>query len=568
MDPNIAAGSPASRCGGGALLGIGGSALRKARRGRDRPGDPLGRNRADRDVERQLRQSAPGRTLLAWLGAPGPGRGLPCRRRSAPTPTSPRAPSPTLGYEVRPPRRRPVERGGHPVQAAARRTCARELPDQPPFEGSRRAAGDRRHHGRAAGLEPVRPQRPRGVEPALRLQAGLAATRCAATAAAELGDHPGGLVAARRLQRGARPTPTSGTRAAFEGCTHVTEAERDRARRAARRRACAEIEPRPLKYEVAFTFWDYRQLALPEEPGHAHRPGLRGAAAGRRGSPTPTWTARRARARAAATTPRSSIDLRRRPHDPVRPRHHAAGAPRLHRESAVGVVPADAGLGRGQVRAGAASRSAGSWTARTRRWVPAWSCTGPSPGCRSGPWRTCRRARTSTGSGSGTRTWRCATWLEPMLAHLKARGSFSVKMGPNVVLRRWSAPTLKEAIAVGRPPRGCVDLPADEEDRRRAAVPGSGCAALAGTQQDAPGRRLRRRPAPVRVPGPARRAGPRRTCSRASTSCGGATSRRPTSPAWSSSSGRSRTCRRSTRCTSRRRSATGSGPGRWTTSCR
>ncbi|WP_449342301.1 peptidoglycan bridge formation glycyltransferase FemA/FemB family protein, partial [Streptomyces aurantiogriseus] len=30
-------------------------------------------------------------------------------------------------------------------------------------------------------------------------------------------------------------------------------------------------------------------------------------------------------------------------------------------------------------------------------------------------------------------------WLEPMLAHLKARGAFSVKMGPPVVVRRWSA---------------------------------------------------------------------------------------------------------------------------------
>ncbi len=38
-------------------------------------------------------------------------------------------------------------------------------------------------------------------------------------------------------------------------------------------------------------------------------------------------------------------------------------------------------------------------------------------------------------------------WLQPMLAHLKAQGAFSVKMGPPVVIRRWEAATIKEAIA-------------------------------------------------------------------------------------------------------------------------
>ncbi|MEV6616743.1 peptidoglycan bridge formation glycyltransferase FemA/FemB family protein [Streptomyces sp. NPDC051051] len=38
-------------------------------------------------------------------------------------------------------------------------------------------------------------------------------------------------------------------------------------------------------------------------------------------------------------------------------------------------------------------------------------------------------------------------WLDPMLAHLKARGAFSVKMGPPVVVRRWSADAVKAAIA-------------------------------------------------------------------------------------------------------------------------
>ncbi|MFJ9615004.1 lipid II:glycine glycyltransferase FemX [Streptomyces noursei] len=38
-------------------------------------------------------------------------------------------------------------------------------------------------------------------------------------------------------------------------------------------------------------------------------------------------------------------------------------------------------------------------------------------------------------------------WLEPMLAYVKGRGAFSVKMGPPVVARRWSAEAVKAAIA-------------------------------------------------------------------------------------------------------------------------
>ncbi|MGW8063699.1 lipid II:glycine glycyltransferase FemX [Streptomyces ziwulingensis] len=38
-------------------------------------------------------------------------------------------------------------------------------------------------------------------------------------------------------------------------------------------------------------------------------------------------------------------------------------------------------------------------------------------------------------------------WLEPMLAYLKGRGAFSVRMGPPVVARRWSAEAVKAAIA-------------------------------------------------------------------------------------------------------------------------
>lgn len=38
-------------------------------------------------------------------------------------------------------------------------------------------------------------------------------------------------------------------------------------------------------------------------------------------------------------------------------------------------------------------------------------------------------------------------WLVPMAAYLKSQGAFSVKMGPPVVVRRWSADAVKAAIA-------------------------------------------------------------------------------------------------------------------------
>ena len=54
-------------------------------------------------------------------------------------------------------------------------------------------------------------------------------------------------------------------------------------------------------------------------------------------------------------------------------------------------------------------------------------------------------------------------WLAPMVEHLKGAGAFGVKMGPPVVRRRWSAPTVKAAIAEGSAKR-LADVPADETD--------------------------------------------------------------------------------------------------------
>ncbi|MGN6251506.1 MAG: lipid II:glycine glycyltransferase FemX [Marmoricola sp.] len=46
--------------------------------------------------------------------------------------------------------------------------------------------------------------------------------------------------------------------------------------------------------------------------------------------------------------------------------------------------------------------------------------------------------------------WSCADlgpWLEPMTEHLRRGGAFAVRMGPPVVVRRWSAAQVKEGIA-------------------------------------------------------------------------------------------------------------------------
>ena len=53
------------------------------------------------------------------------------------------------------------------------------------------------------------------------------------------------------------------------------------------------------------------------------------------------------------------------------------------------------------------------------------------------------------------------SWLTPMVALLRRRGAFAVTMGPPVVVRRWSAPTVKAALADGTAAR-LGDLPADE----------------------------------------------------------------------------------------------------------
>jgi lipid II:glycine glycyltransferase (peptidoglycan interpeptide bridge formation enzyme) len=62
-------------------------------------------------------------------------------------------------------------------------------------------------------------------------------------------------------------------------------------------------------------------------------------------------------------------------------------------------------------------------------------------------------------------------WLDPMLAHLKARKAFGVRMGPPVVTRRWTAETIKRAVSGGQAAR-LPDLPPDRVDASAQAVAG------------------------------------------------------------------------------------------------
>jgi len=56
-----------------------------------------------------------------------------------------------------------------------------------------------------------------------------------------------------------------------------------------------------------------------------------------------------------------------------------------------------------------------------------------------------------------------ASWLDPMVEHLRSKNPFAVRMGPPVVVRRWTAEAIRKAIAVGDAKRVC-DVPASAED--------------------------------------------------------------------------------------------------------
>jgi lipid II:glycine glycyltransferase (peptidoglycan interpeptide bridge formation enzyme) len=62
-----------------------------------------------------------------------------------------------------------------------------------------------------------------------------------------------------------------------------------------------------------------------------------------------------------------------------------------------------------------------------------------------------------------------ARWLGPMVSHLKNRGAFGIRMGPQVVLRRWSADSVKDALA-DPTVRLLTDVPPTETTHAGAAV--------------------------------------------------------------------------------------------------
>jgi lipid II:glycine glycyltransferase (peptidoglycan interpeptide bridge formation enzyme) len=62
-----------------------------------------------------------------------------------------------------------------------------------------------------------------------------------------------------------------------------------------------------------------------------------------------------------------------------------------------------------------------------------------------------------------------ANWLAPMVSYLKHRGAFGVRMGPQVVLRRWTADSVKQALA-DPAIRRLTNVPATETAPGGAAV--------------------------------------------------------------------------------------------------
>jgi len=64
----------------------------------------------------------------------------------------------------------------------------------------------------------------------------------------------------------------------------------------------------------------------------------------------------------------------------------------------------------------------------------------------------------------GTAVGELRRWLDPLAAHVRARGAFTLKIGPPVVTRRWEAATVKAAVAAGVA-RRLADVPADGREQ-------------------------------------------------------------------------------------------------------
>ena len=170
--------------------------------------------------------------------------------------------------------------------------------------------------------------------------------------------------------------------------------------------------------------------------------------------------------------PTASVASNRGPLLPDRPVDHARAAPRLRARPAVGELPADPGLGRGE--GGVAQRVDRLVRAATASWsAPGWCSTASCPRS-SATSPTSPRARSSTG-----RPTTSAAWLTPMVAHLKGQGAFGVRMGPPVVTRRWTAAQVKEGIA-DDDVRRLGEVAPDRAQRRRRPGRRRSCTSSAG----------------------------------------------------------------------------------------
>lgn len=150
-------------------------------------------------------------------------------------------------------------------------------------------------------------------------------------------------------------------------------------------------------------------------------------------------------------------------------------------------------------------------------------------------------------------------WLRPMLAHLKQQGAFSVKMGPPVIIRRWDAAAIKSGIQNPDVKR-LRDVEATHIEPRAFEV--SDRLRRMGWQQGEDGGAGFGDVQPryvFQVPLENRSL---EDVTRASTSCGGATSRRPRRPVSRSSRAATSTSASGSGSTRSPRSATTSGPAR------
>ena len=190
-----------------------------------------------------------------------------------------------------------------------------------------------------------------------------------------------------------------------------------------------------------------------------------------------------------------------------RPHHHRGRAPGLRPVAARGELPADTGVGARQDGLGArvarlVCRRRAADAPRRRRSSSTVSCPGSSA---TSP--TCPRGRSSTGPTTASSPRRCG----PLREHVKGKGAFALRIGPPVVVNRWSAATVKDAIA-DQSVRSLTQVPADTVER----APARPCVeTLRPPGVPASGRRGRvcLRPAAVRLPAPARgshRGGPAR----------------------------------------------------------